>query len=1142
MFVRSIPVLVLVTLLLAGCPKEEPPCNATTCPDGCCTSAGVCQPGNDKAACGTGGLFCRECDPTDTCADKRCDLVRPDAGTCPANFHKCGETCASNDDVASCGSRCTPCTAPTGTPTCNAGVCGVACRTGFHACGTVCADDTAVNSCGNRCGPCSFPENSRPACINAACNFECNNGYHRCGDTCQPDDAVGSCGTRCMACTAPANGTPVCTSAQACDFVCNTGFHRCGMQCVSDTSPATCGTSCTPCPGMANGAAACTAGQCDFTCNANFNKCNGSCVPDTSVTACGSACTTCAPPDGGTAVCASNACSYTCASGFNPCNGECARATDVLACGASCTRCAQGVPGSIPTCDGTACSTTCSAGNTRCGMNCVGEGVASACGSSCNACPAGGALERATCAGTTCATACIDTCSAACADKQRDPSNCGACGNACSGGACVEGQCRTACTNGVFFAGIGESLPHSFTTGLDQRFWAVDVTGDARLDVVATAGTGRFTFQNQGNARFAAPTIADAGTTLLPLGVADFTLDGRSDLIAGDQRALWVVQQTPSGFQTPVILFTNGQNGIALAADFTGDGRADLVRVPQIGNLNADLWVNQSADGGAPFSQTRNAAPNLQLADLARAADFTNDSRADVVTAQAGQLRVFVTSGANAFTQVTPAPAVQNGVIGLAAAELTRDTNRDVATITSAAVFVWAGDGTGALAAPVLAANAGSTLAAIEAGDLDGDGFTDLALGTGRGLEVLWSTGAGTFSTPEVFEVDGFTPASPASQLQLVDLTGDGRLDAVLSNTLVKPVLVRNTASGRGFERTVKTTVPGGVEFALAGRIDGDSRDDLLVSRRASVISMLPVTTQSRVLRANGTGGFTVAAEDALTKPEVLADFDADSNVDVLRLDCPAPLLPDGGYNPAPVPCFARIEFGASFRFGATGLSLTLDELATEVQLRAADFDADGKPDVLARTRAGFLLFRNLGMRQFAAPAVTPFLPAVVELAVTDVDRDGRPDLVVLANANVPRSVYVLHSRGTGFALAPRIGTFDFDTGLAAGFVTNDAFPDLAGSTGVLMTGNGAGVFTRGTDWRPAPVTTNASFIVDLDGDGRGEVVSRQFTSTVLANPDVVTRGFTGRVERFADVTGDGVPDWVQLTPTDVVVGIGRCR
>jgi hypothetical protein len=111
-----------------------------------------------------------------------------------------------------------------------------------------------------------------------------------------------------------------------------------------------------------------------------------------------------------------------------------------------------------------------------------------------------------------------------------------------------------------------------------------------------------------------------------------------------------------------------------------------------------------------------------------------------------------------------------------------------------------------------------------------------------------------------------------------------------------------------------------------------------------------------------------------------------------------------------------------------------------------------------------------------------------------------------------------------------------------AGFVTNDAFPDVAGGSGVLMTGNGAATFARSTDWRPAPVATNASFVVDTDGDGRGEVVSRSFGATVLANPDVPPRGFAGRVERFADVNGDGVPDWVQGSSTEVVVGVGRCR
>lgn len=1142
---RSFPVVFLLAAALAGCPEEKPPCNITTCPEGCCTAEGECRPGNDKAACGTGALFCRACDESDTCAEKRCDLVRPDAGACPAGFHKCLDTCAADDDVATCGSRCRPCAASNGVATCTAGVCGVTCRTGFHVCGTTCVEDTAVNSCGARCSPCSFPMNSRPACTNLECDFECNNGYHRCGSECLADVEPASCGSRCTACPAPANATATCTAALACDFVCTPGFHRCGNACVSDAAPESCGSSCVPCPGTANGAAACVAGQCDLTCDATFNRCDGACAPAASTTACGAACARCGAPDGGAPVCTNGACAYTCAAGFNPCNGACASATDVTACGAACTRCPDGVPGSVPTCDGTTCSTTCAAGNTRCGGptgSCVGEGVAAACGAACTACATGGPRERTTCTAGSCATACIDTCNAACADRQRDPANCGACGTSCGAGACVDGQCRAACPNGVVFTGIAEALPHAFTSGTAPRFWALDVTGDARLDLLATAGTSRFTFANEGNARFQAPTLADAGTTLLPLGTADFTLDGRDDLIAGDLRALWLVQQTTAGFSAPLVLFTNGQNGLTLAADFTGDGRADLVRVPQLGNLNADLWVNQSADGGAPFSQTRNAAPNLLLADLARAADFTNDARADLVTSQAGQLRVFVTSGANAFTQVTPPPAVQNGLIGLAAAELTRDGNRDVATMTPAAVFVLAGNGLGGLGAPVLAANAGSVLAAIEAADLDGDGFTDLALGTSRGLEVLWSTGPGTFSAPDVFEVEGFTSASPASQLQLVDLTGDGRLDAVLSNTLVRPVLVRNGSSGRGFERTVKTALPNG-EFVLAGRLDADAREDLVVSRRASVVSMSPITTQTRVLRANGDGGFAVGPEDALTRPDALADFDQDGNVDLLRLDCPSPLLPDGGFSTAPVPCFARVEFGApSLRFGADSVSLALDVAASEVQLRTADFDADGRADLLARTNAGFWLYRNLGARQFAPPTLTPFLPAVQDLAVVDVDRDGRPDLLVLANANAPRVVYPLLSRGAGFVLAPRVSSFDFETGLAAGFVTNDAFPDVAGSTGVLMTGTGAGAFLRGPDWKPAPTAAGASFVVDTDGDGRAEVVNRQFGATVLANPDVMPRGFTGRVDRFADVTGDGVPDWVELSPTDVVVGVGRCR
>lgn len=1151
--VRSIPFLVLLALALAGCPPEKPPCNATSCPDGCCSSAGECLPGNDKASCGTGGLFCRACEGNDTCADKRCDLVRPDAGTCPAGFHRCGEACASNDDVATCGSRCSPCPgSANGMATCAGGACGLRCRTGFHACGSRCESDDDVNSCGDRCGPCAAPANATPSCENRSCTFTCANGFHRCGDACAANDAVASCGDRCMACPAPANGAGTCVEVRSdagvrfgCDFACTPGFHRCGNACVSDTSPETCGSRCLPCPGTANGQAACVNAQCDLTCSAGFNRCNGVCSPATSAMACGASCSVCAAPDGGTPVCTNDACAYTCASGFNPCNGACASATDVTACGVACTRCPQGVPGSVPTCDGTSCGTTCAPGNTRCGGpsgSCVGEGVAAACGSACIACPGGTSTQRATCASGACGVACIDTCNAACVDRQRDVSNCGACGSACTNGAaCVSGACRPACTNGLFFAGIGETLPHAFTAGVDPRFWAVDVTGDGRLDLLATGGTSRFTWVNDGNATFQPATAADAGTTLLPLATADFSLDGRADLLAGDNRAAWFVQQTTQGFATPLVLFTNGQGGVPVVADFTGDGRPDFLRVPALSNLNADFWVNGSADGGAPFTQTRSAAPNLQVADLARAGDLSNDGRADLVTSQAGQLRAFVTSGANGFTPVMPLPPVQNGVVGLAVAELSGDSNRDVVTITPAAVFLWTGNGAGALQPPVAVANAGSTLAAIEAADLDGDGRADLALGTARGLEVLWALDGGSFSAADVYEVDGFTPASPASTVQLVDLTGDGRLDAVLSNALVKPTLLRNGVSGRGFERTVKTAVTN-AEFVLVGRLDGDAREDLLLSRRASIISMNPIQTQTRILRATGTGGFTAGPEDTLSRPEALADFDQDGAMDLLRLDCPAPLLPDGGFNPTPVPCFARVEFGAAQRFGSAHLSLALDEVATEVAVRVGDFDGDGRADVLARTRQGFRSFRNLGSRQFDAPVTTPFLPAVQELVVSDVDRDGRADLVVLANASAPRALFVLLSRGSGFSLSPRGGDVDFEATLAVGQVGADGFPDVALGAGGLLTGLGTGAFNRGTDWRPAPAGTGVSFVIDTDGDGRGEVVSRQFTSTLLATPERLPRGFAGRVERLADVTGDGLPDWVQLTPTDVVVGVGRCR
>jgi hypothetical protein len=56
--------------------------------------------------------------------------------TCNANYHLCGDACASLTDPMACGGTCMVCptsSVPNSAPTCN-GTCGVGCATGYRAC------------------------------------------------------------------------------------------------------------------------------------------------------------------------------------------------------------------------------------------------------------------------------------------------------------------------------------------------------------------------------------------------------------------------------------------------------------------------------------------------------------------------------------------------------------------------------------------------------------------------------------------------------------------------------------------------------------------------------------------------------------------------------------------------------------------------------------------------------------------------------------------------------------------------------------------------------------------------------------------------------------------------------------------------
>jgi hypothetical protein len=144
-----------------ACATSEPQCapsGATyACTSGCPTGTSLCSNAcvdlnTSVQHCGTCPVQC-SAPPggTSKCASGSCDF------TCNTNYHRCGATCARDDDATLCGASCTPCQAPTGGhAVCTANKCDIACDGVTTKCGSSCinvANDPAnCGACGHDCG------------------------------------------------------------------------------------------------------------------------------------------------------------------------------------------------------------------------------------------------------------------------------------------------------------------------------------------------------------------------------------------------------------------------------------------------------------------------------------------------------------------------------------------------------------------------------------------------------------------------------------------------------------------------------------------------------------------------------------------------------------------------------------------------------------------------------------------------------------------------------------------------------------------------------------------------------------------------------------------------------------------------------
>jgi hypothetical protein len=258
----------LVLFLAPGCGTGAEKCNASTCPAGCCTLDGRCDPGTQNNACGLSGALCQTCSGADHCSGGVCTPLsgqKVDAGTTDAGNSDGGtgdggtgdggtsdggvtcdstncNTCCVNDQCVTqvnnltCGTGGNTCQTCTGAQTCTSGVCQdnscTGCVSSSGACLTTAEqNNTQCGSGGVTCATCP----SGTACQNGTCVTtggctSCSTGCCS-GTTCLPGTSLTACGSSGNACTS-------CSSGQSCTATAT------GGQCQTTTT-AQVGSACT---------------------------------------------------------------------------------------------------------------------------------------------------------------------------------------------------------------------------------------------------------------------------------------------------------------------------------------------------------------------------------------------------------------------------------------------------------------------------------------------------------------------------------------------------------------------------------------------------------------------------------------------------------------------------------------------------------------------------------------------------------------------------------------------------------------------------------------------------------------------------------------------------------------------------------
>ncbi|MEX6691316.1 FG-GAP-like repeat-containing protein [Danxiaibacter flavus] len=340
-----------------------------------------------------------------------------------------------------------------------------------------------------------------------------------------------------------------------------------------------------------------------------------------------------------------------------------------------------------------------------------------------------------------------------------------------------------------------------------------------------------------------------------------------------------------------------------------------------------------------------------------------------------------------------------------------------------------------------------NTSANTALGDLDGDGMQDMAVIHTRSL-MPYSGNLATVSLHR--NVSGYTfgfdllqtirlPEQYSYSIHLNDLDRDGKTDLVIS-PVNQPFLLfyknNSTPGNINFNAALRINVPQPLNLFRFLDMDGDGKEDLVMTEDGSVKILLNKSTNENILYARP---FNITFANNLF-PTAFADMNADGKTDIV-------ISPANTFFDFPYVQIIKND-GTPGLLSFNSREYVYTGLKQSSNAKTGDMDLDGLPEIVVADNLSdsIAVLKNkspLDHFSFETPMKLLFPVNAPSLIIRDVDGDNLSDIVGVKN-----SVYVMKNTSNfvylSYAPAVKYSDGTFSSLIDIKDMNGDGQPDIA--------------------------------------------------------------------------------------------------